>query len=198
MELLLAIIAIVLALTGGDSARAAPDDPGTVTISLDRPGGGPRPDDPKIYGARNPDRPLVILDAGHGGRDPGATSPIDGSREKDVTLAVARAIRDELVASGRVRVAMTREDDRFLVLQDRYQIARRLGADLFISVHADAAPANDGARGATNYTLSEVATDKEAALLAPQQNSAARLASAPLADDGGVNRTLIDLAQRES
>ncbi|TMJ13939.1 MAG: N-acetylmuramoyl-L-alanine amidase [Alphaproteobacteria bacterium] len=191
MELLLAIIAIVLALTGGDSSRAAPDDPGTVTISLDRPGGGPRPDDPKIYGARNPDRPLVILDAGHGGRDPEATSPIDGSREKDVTLAVARAIRDELVASGRVRVAMTREDDRFLVLQDRYQIARRLGADLFISVHADAAPANDGARGATIYTLSEVASDKEAALLAQQQNSADRLAGAPLADDAGVNRILI-------
>jgi N-acetylmuramoyl-L-alanine amidase len=198
MELLLAIIAIVVALAGTGAPRAASDEPGTLTISLDRSGEGRRADDPKIYGARNPDRPLVILDAGHGGRDPGATSPIDESREKDVTLAIARAIRDELASSGRVRVAMTREDDRFLVLQDRYQIARRLGADLFISVHADAAPSNDGAHGATIYTLSEVASDKEAALLAQQQNSADRLAGAPLADDAGVNRILIDLAQRES
>ena len=88
------------------------------------------------------------------------------AREKDVTLALARAIRDALAASGRVRVALTRDDDRFLVLDDRYEIARRLGADLFISIHADAAPSNDAARGATIYTLSEVASDREAALLA--------------------------------
>ena len=87
-------------------------------------------------------------------------------REKDVTLALALAIRDALAATGRVRVALTREDDRYLVLEDRYEIARRLDADLFISIHADAAPANDGARGATIYTLSEVASDREAALLA--------------------------------
>jgi N-acetylmuramoyl-L-alanine amidase len=93
---------------------------------------------------------------------------------------------------------MTREDDRYIVLKDRYEIGRRLGADLFISIHADAAPANDAARGATIYTLSEVASDKEAALLAEQQNQADRIGGAPLSEDAGINRILIDLAQRES
>ncbi|HEX8512943.1 MAG TPA: N-acetylmuramoyl-L-alanine amidase, partial [Allosphingosinicella sp.] len=145
-----------------------------------------------------PARPLVVLDAGHGGRDPGAVSPFGARREKDVTLAIATAIRDGLAASGRVRVAMTREDDRYLVLKDRYEIARKMGASLFVSIHADAAPANDGARGATIYTLSEVASDREAALLAEQQNQSDRIAGASLSGETGVDRILIDLAQRES
>jgi N-acetylmuramoyl-L-alanine amidase len=157
-----------------------------------------RKDLPRIHGSANPQRPLVILDPGHGGRDPGATSPFGGRREKDVTLAISTAIRDVLAASGRVRVAMTREDDRYLPLADRYEIARAMEAALFISIHADAAPANDGARGATIYTLSEVASDRQAALLAEQQNASDRLAGAELAQDEGINRILIDLAQRES
>src|SRR3954469_68217 len=170
-----------------------------VTIDLDKasPAGGSAPL-PRIYGARSADRPLVVLDPGHGGHDPGAISPFGDRREKDVTLAVARAIRDALGASGRVRVAMTREDDRFLVLRDRYEIARRMGAALFVSIHADATPYNDGARGATVYTLSEVASDKEAAQLAQQQNAADAIGGATLSRDAGVNRVLIDLAQRES
>ena len=152
---------------------------------------------PRVHGG-NPSRPLVVLDPGHGGRDPGAEAPHGGRREKDVTLAIAREIRDALIASGRVRVALTREDDRYIPLRDRYEIARRLDAGLFISIHADAAPANDGARGATIYTLSEVASDREAALLAEQQNRADRLGDAPLSEDAGVNRILIDLAQRRS
>jgi N-acetylmuramoyl-L-alanine amidase len=153
---------------------------------------------PPVSGSRDPGRPLVVLDPGHGGKDPGAISPYGGRQEKDVTLAVARAIRDALAASGRVRVAMTRDDDRFLVLRDRYEIARRMGASLFISIHADAAPRNDGARGATIYTLSEVASDREAAQLAAQQNRADAIGGATLSGDVGVNRVLIDLAQRES
>ncbi|HEY7811233.1 MAG TPA: N-acetylmuramoyl-L-alanine amidase [Allosphingosinicella sp.] len=153
---------------------------------------------PRIYGARSAERPLVVLDPGHGGKDPGANSPFGNRREKDVTLAIAAAIRDALASSGRVRVAMTRENDRFIVLRDRYEIARRMGADLFISIHADAAPSNDGARGATIYTLSEVASDKEAASLAEQQNGSDRIGGAALGDDASVNRILIDLAQRES
>jgi N-acetylmuramoyl-L-alanine amidase len=188
----LALAGWMLDLAGGGAA------PGGVTIALDQGSEGPRPDDPKIYGARAAGRPLVVLDPGHGGRDPGAISPFGAKREKDVTLAIAEAIRDELVASGKVRVALTREDDRFIDLQERYRIARRLDADLFISVHADAAPANDGARGASIYTLSEVASDREAALLAEQQNSGERVAGAALGADEGVNRILIDLAQRES
>ena len=93
------------------------------------------------------------------------------SREKDVTLALALAIRDALAATGRVRVALTRDDD---TLSWCSRTATRSpggsDADLFISIHADAAPANDGARGATIYTLSEVASDREAALLAAREN----------------------------
>jgi N-acetylmuramoyl-L-alanine amidase len=192
------LLALLAALTGYAVGGPVRDGPGEVTIPLERAGGADRRDLPRVYGAHGADRPLVLLDPGHGGRDPGATSPFLGRREKDVTLAIAAAIRDELARSGRVRVAMTREDDRYIVLKDRYEIGRRLGADLFISIHADAAPANDAARGATIYTLSEVASDKEAALLAEQQNQADRIGGAPLSEDAGINRILIDLAQRES
>ncbi len=148
--------------------------------------------------ARGDNPPLVVIDAGHGGQDPGAASPFTDRPEKDITLAIALAIRDALAASGRVRVALTRDDDRYLVLEDRYRIARRLDADLFISVHADTAPANDRARGATIYTLSEVASDREAAPLAQRQNASDRIAGARLSPDPNVNLILIDLAQRES
>jgi N-acetylmuramoyl-L-alanine amidase len=186
------LLALIAALLGLASPRAESDRGFTIPLGQDAR------DLPRILGSRRPDRPLVVIDAGHGGKDPGAISPLTSRREKAVTLAVATAIRDALAASGRVRVAMTREDDRFLVLRDRYEIARKLKADLFISIHADAAPHNDGARGATIYTLSEVASDKEAALLAARENEVDRLGDAPLSDDAGVNRILIDLAQRES
>jgi N-acetylmuramoyl-L-alanine amidase len=153
---------------------------------------------PPVLGSPNIARPLVVIDAGHGGRDPGATSPHGGMKEKDATLAIALAIRDELVESGRVRVALTRSTDAYLVLRDRFEIARRLDADLLISVHADAAPSNDQAHGASIYTLSEVASDREAALLADRENQADLIVGARLSDDAGVNRILIDLAQRES
>ena len=148
--------------------------------------------------ARGANPPLVVIDPGHGGHDPGAPSPFGEAREKDITLALARAIRDELARSGRVRVALTRDDDPYLVLQERYEIARRLGADLFISIHADAAPLNDQARGATVYTLSEVASDREAAQLAARENASDLVGGARLSPDPNVNLILIDLAQRES
>ena len=194
MDLLLAFAALLLGLPQ-PLPSAARDEPGSVTIDLEA--GGAAAPLPRIFGTGT-SRPLVVLDAGHGGRDPGAISPFGARREKDVTLAIARAIRDELAASGRVRVALTRDDDRFLVLRDRYEAARKLGADLFISIHADASPSNDAARGATIYTLSEVASDAEAALLAQEQNEADRIGGAPLSEDASINRILIDLAQRES
>ncbi len=165
-----------------------------ITIPLDPPAPGlPRP---RISG--RPDRPLVVIDAGHGGHDPGAISPQTGTREKDVTLAVARAIRDELLKGGRVRVALTRDDDMFLVLQERAEIARGLKADLFISVHADAAPVPD-ASGATIYTLSEVASDRKAAQLAARENKADIINGVNLSREGAdVSSILIDLAQRET
>jgi N-acetylmuramoyl-L-alanine amidase len=174
------------------------DADGGITIDLASRAARPAADLPRILGSSDPARPLVVLDPGHGGHDPGAISPYGGRREKDVTLAVAEAVRDALAASGKVRVAMTREDDRFLVLRDRYEIARRMGAALFISIHADAAPSSDGAHGATIYTLSEVASDRQAALLANQQNGGDRIAGTPLSANAGVNMVLIDLAQRES
>jgi N-acetylmuramoyl-L-alanine amidase len=196
MEWLSMLLAALLGLFG--VAPEAKDAPGSVTVALDE-AEDPRPFPlPAVSVARGPNRPIVVIDAGHGGRDPGATSPFGGRREKDVTLALARAMRDELVRSGRVRVALTRDDDRYIDLRDRYEIARRVGASLFISVHADAAPNNDGARGATIYTLSEVASDREAALLAARENQAGLIGGAELSPDPGVNMILIDLALRES
>lgn len=153
---------------------------------------------PPVEGPSDAGRPLVVIDAGHGGHDPGAINGETGKREKDVTLAIARAIRDQLVKGGRVRVALTREDDRFLVLQERYGIARKLNADLFISVHADSAE-NDQAQGATVYTLSETASDREAARLAARENKADILNGVNLGGQSGdVSSILIDLTQRES
>ena len=152
---------------------------------------------PRIYGDDD-SRPLVVIDAGHGGVDPGAISPIDGRREKDVTLKIARAIRDELIKSGRVRVALTREDDRFLVLQERYGIARRLRGDLFISIHCDSV-GSGSASGASVYTLSEVASDKESAKLAARENKADIISGINLASTSAdISSILIDLTQRET
>ncbi|HMP44026.1 MAG TPA: N-acetylmuramoyl-L-alanine amidase [Sphingopyxis sp.] len=168
--------------------------------SVSVPIGKPRPAVPlpAIHGPDNARLPLVVIDAGHGGHDPGAISPHSGRREKDITLALARAIRDELVASGRVRVALTRSDDRYLVLEERFGIARRLKADLFISVHADAAE-NHEARGASIYTLSEVASDREAARLAARENKANIINGVDLgAHSSDVSSILLDLTQRET
>jgi N-acetylmuramoyl-L-alanine amidase len=152
---------------------------------------------PRVYGD-DPSRPLVVIDAGHGGIDPGAIAPEDGRREKDVTLRIAKAIRDELLASGRVRVALTREDDRFLILQERYGIARKLHADLFISVHCDSVGAGT-ATGASVYTLSEVASDKESARLAARENKADIISGVNLASTAAdISSILIDLTQRET
>lgn len=156
------------------------------------------PDLPRIVGAANPNLPLVVIDAGHGGHDPGALSADRRHREADVTLAIARQVRDALVASGRVRVALTRDSDRFLVLEERYGLARRLGADLFISIHADAAE-NESATGASIYTLSEVASDREAARLAARENRANFLGDMNLGtQNSDVRSILIDLTQRET
>ena len=168
----------------------------SVKMSLGKPRDSVRL--PKIYGPNDPNRPLVVIDAGHGGHDPGAISPHGNAREKNVTLAIARAIRDRLVAGGRVRVALTRDSDEYLVLEERYGIARRLDADLFMSIHADAA-GNEEASGATVYTLSEVASDREAAKLAARENKANLINGINL---GGATRDvssiLIDLTQRET
>lgn len=165
-----------------------------VTIPI--PGSARNQPLPRVQG--DDDRPLVVIDPGHGGLDPGAVSPTDGRREKDVTLRIARAIRDELLRSGRVRVALTREDDSFLVLQERYSIARKLRASLFLSVHCDSA-GTGSPTGATVYTLSEVASDKESARLAARENRADIISGVNLAATAtDISPILIDLTQRET
>src|SRR5437764_14345827 len=122
-------------------------------------------------------RPIVVIDAGHGGRDPGARSVSGQVREKQLTLVLAQALRDELVKRGRVRVAMTRDDDRYLTLDERAAVARRLTAAMFVSIHIDSA-ANPLARGASIYSLSDVASDAHAAHLAARGNAESRAVSA--------------------
>ncbi len=152
---------------------------------------------PVIEGPPDASRPLVVIDAGHGGHDPGASGP-NGQREKDITLNLAMSLREALIRSGRVRVAMTRADDRFLVLEERSGIARRLGADLFISIHADAAD-NPQASGATIYTLSDVASDAEAQRMAARENKADVVNGVVLGGrSDAVTSILVDLSRREA
>ena len=165
------------------------------SVTIDIPAARPGLPRPRIMGPTG--RPLVVIDAGHGGHDPGATGAA-GILEKDLTLVLAKDIRDELLKGGRVRVALTREDDRFLVLQERVQIARGIRADLFISIHADSAPGSD-ASGATIYTLSEVASGRNAASLATRENRADVINGVNLGTESSdVSSILIDLAQRET
>ena len=98
------------------------------------------------------ERKVIVIDAGHGGHDPGAQS--EGESEKDITLAAAFQLRHRLLRDGRYRVVMTRSSDTFVPLEDRVRIARRAGADLFIALHADSAGDNDATHGASVYTLS--------------------------------------------
>lgn len=160
--------------------------------------GSGRSDTPRpAPSAQRRDLPLVVLDPGHGGRDPGAIGA-DGVPEKALTLAAAQAIRDALRASGRMRVALTRDDDRFISLQQRVDRARAMGAALFLSLHCDDA-GDAKAAGGTIYTLSEVASDKEAARLAARENRADLLSGVDLGAAGAdVASLLIDLAQRRT
>ncbi|MBU6235419.1 MAG: N-acetylmuramoyl-L-alanine amidase [Alphaproteobacteria bacterium] len=142
--------------------------------------------------------PLIVIDAGHGGQDSGAVQ--SGVREKDVTLAVARDLRTVLLATGKYRVELTRDKDIFIRLPERVRIGRRLGADLFISIHADSAPdAGSAAKGASFYTISETASDTLAAGLAARENQADMLAGVELpTEDKEVANILIDLTMRET
>lgn len=144
-------------------------------------------------------RPLIVLDPGHGGIDNG-TKAASGELEKDLVLQFAQLLRGTLEASGKYQVAMTRSDDTFIPLAERVRFGRSHGAALFISIHADAIPKSEGqAEGATVYTLSENASDAEAARLAEAENKADVIAGVDLtAEPGDVANILVDLAQRET
>lgn len=159
---------------------------GSLTVDLP-----PAVSDPVYGGSGARGRPIVVLDAGHGGRDPGARSVSGQVAEKDLTLTLVRELRDKLVERGRVRVALTRGGDQYLTLEDRAAVARRLDAAMFVSVHVDSA-ANPLARGASVYSLSDVASDAEAAHLAAEQNRGATSG----ASSGSVDSLLSELAMR--
>ncbi len=140
---------------------------------------------------------VVVIDAGHGGVDPGATS-LNGAREKWITLAVAKEIKKQLEATGQFKAVLTRTRDIFIPLRQRVEIARREEAELFISVHADTIK-NRRISGASVYTLSEKASDKESAALAERENKADVIGGMDLSHESKeVSNILIDLAQRET
>lgn len=143
-------------------------------------------------------RPLVVIDAGHGGIDPGAIAA-GGIHEKDIVFGFANALVDRLRESGRYRTRMTRDRDVFVPLGERVRIAREAKADLFISIHADSISSAPQVRGATIYTRAEKATDAESAKLAERENKADAAAGTDSnAGPGDVADILEELTLRET
>jgi len=141
-------------------------------------------------------KPLIVIDPGHGGIDPGAVG--SSINEKQLTLAVAKALKKELEDTGKFRVLLTRSRDVYIPLRERFGLAREKGAELFISLHADSH--NDPlTRGASVYTLSEKASDAESAALAAKENKSDIIAGVDLSKQSNVvSNILIDLAQRDT
>ncbi len=145
-------------------------------------------------------RPLIVIDPGHGGPDTGTKAGGGEIMEKNVVLDFAAALREQLEKGGRYRVEMTRSDDTFIPLADRVKFARQRQAQLLISIHADALPKWEGdVQGATVYTLSDTASDAEAARLAEAENRSDVIAGIDLAKEpDDVADILFDLAHRET
>ena len=166
-----------------------------------QPAGDPAAASPRA--PRKSGRPVVVIDPGHGGVDPGALGA-SNIYEKDVVLAVAQELYEELKKLDRFEVAMTRSGDVFVSLDDRLEYSRSRSADLFVSLHADAIADKrymSQVRGATVYTLSDRASDEAARRMAEKENSADAIAGLPSIQDeeeGGVRDILIDLVKRET
>lgn len=150
-------------------------------------------------GSKPDNRPVIVIDPGHGGIDHGTEAPT-GEMEKTLVLDFAKALRDRIETSGKYRVVMTRSDDTFVPLGERVKVARNHTAALFVSIHADALPRGDSsAQGATIYTLSDKASDAEAERLAELENKADAIAGFNLTEEpNDVADILIDLTQRET
>ena len=185
----LAAALLLRAVTGPAAAEAGPSAQARFALeeaeeTLDLPGV-----------AGDDGRPLVVIDPGHGGFDPGATNA--DYREKEIVLALAQALRDRLLAEGDVRVALTRDDDRYLAHAERFGIARRLEADLFVSIHADSGGGVDTASGASIYTLSDEASSRDARRFAERENRAERINGRDIGSESDtVSAILFDLSQR--
>jgi N-acetylmuramoyl-L-alanine amidase len=186
-----------------NAANPAPKRGTTAAGTPARPAGRPTQQqsddaaaDPTVA-RKPPAQRVVVLDPGHGGKDPGGIG-VSGVYEKTLTLATAREVRRELIRLGLYRVVLTRNSDRFIRLRDRVAIARRVKAELFVSIHADTR-ATAETRGASVYTLSERASDAEAAALADRENKADLIANLNLTSAGpDVSGILINLAQRDT
>ncbi|MSP04124.1 MAG: N-acetylmuramoyl-L-alanine amidase [Acetobacteraceae bacterium] len=141
--------------------------------------------------------PLVMLDPGHGGKDPGAIG-VSGTHEKKIVLSAALELRRQLLASGRYRVEMTRSRDVFVRLEERVARAQSRRAALFVSIHADAVP-DRFVRGASVYTLANTASDAQTAALARRENSADRFGTPTFRDvPPNVGRILASLVRQET
>jgi len=176
---------------------------GLGSLLPDRPGNAaPRHRHPSLaapHVARRaaPPRPLVLLDPGHGGKDPGAIG-ISGTYEKHIAIAAAGELQRQLLATGRYRVSLSRDSDVFIPLEDRVAIAQGRQAALFVSMHADALH-DPGVRGASVYTLSENASDAQTASLARTENSADRYGGPHVhATSPEVQRILASLVRQET
>jgi N-acetylmuramoyl-L-alanine amidase len=193
--MLLILPLVVLGAVVGARYFGTTSDPAYV-VRLDLPTPDRPRDLPAIAGPQDASRPLVVIDPGHGGFDPGAG--LGAIKEKTVALQIALALRDRLLEQGGIRVAMTRDDDRFVTLAERPGIARQLGADMFVSIHADSATA-DGAHGASVYVLSERGSSEAAARFAARENRADTVNGVSLAGTSdAVGAILLDLSQREA
>ncbi len=144
-----------------------------------------------------PRKPMIIIDPGHGGRDPGAIGR-KGTQEKDLTLAYSLELRDQLLEAGNYEVYLTRDNDSFIELHDRVKKGRSANGDLFISIHANSHP-NNQTSGLCIYTLSETASDKEADALAQKENKAGLINGIDLdREEDELTSLFIDMAQRET
>jgi N-acetylmuramoyl-L-alanine amidase len=153
--------------------------------------------DPEPKGVPTDGKPVIVIDPGHGGVDPGAIG-VSGIYEKYITLAVARDLKANLEKGGRYKVYLTRDRDVFIRLRERVAIGRQHGADLFVSLHADSV-GNPQLKGLSVYTLSQNASDSEAQALADKENKADLIAGIDLSHESAdVANILIDLAQRET
>ena len=195
--IVLAPVAVFSAMVAADRTFGRAGRGYDYVVSVDLPPPGGIAGLPKIEGPIDASRPLVVIDAGHGGKDPGAGA---GSlKEKQLTLSLALALRDELLKQGGVRVALTRSDDTYLFLDERPGIARRLGADLFISIHADSTAGKTTATGATVYTLSATGSNQEAEQIAVRENAADLVNGVRIKEQSDeVSAILVDLSQRET
>ncbi|MFT6219832.1 MAG: N-acetylmuramoyl-L-alanine amidase, partial [Rickettsiales bacterium] len=142
--------------------------------------------------------PIILIDAGHGGKDPGATGGYARTKEKNITLGYARELKRQLDNTKKFKVFLTRNRDYFIPLNGRVAKARKIKADLFISLHADSSP-NRKTSGLSIYTLSETSSDKQAARLARKENKSDIIGGADFSDaSGDILKTLINMSQRST